>query len=480
MSTLKVINILNPSAGNIAMVTDILGNTAFGGNVGIGTGGGNISFNGSALVIGTQNALPIQFRTSGSAVAVIDANGNVAIGGTSVPTGIKLSVVAGSINVTDAAANTRAYLGWGIVPGSGGNGAYLFNADNSPLALGTTNLERMRIIANGNVGINTTVPVATLDVQGNVNVLNTVIMGSSFLRNRIINGGMSVDQRNSGASQTISAGAALAYTVDRFYAYCTGANVTGSRIANSTNNPANNPSQYAYQFAGAASVTGIGFGTRIEAINCWDLAGTTATLSVNLANGLLTTVTWTASYANSTDSFGSLASPTVTQIATGTFTVNASLSRYSVSIPIPIAATTGIQIVFTVGAQTSQTWQINNVQLEPGPVATPFERKLYNQTLADCQRYYLLIGDGTLIASGYLTNGNYLDAMVRWPVTMRASPTVTVNGTWNVSGNNGQPTVSLSGASGASLRVTATATGQVYATVSGGSGTPTLSANAEL
>ena len=89
-----------------------------------------------------------------------DANGNVAIGGTSIPTGIKLSVVAGSINVTDAAANTRAYLGWGIVPGSGGNGAYLFNADNSPLAFGTTNLERMRINSSGNVGIGTTTVAA--------------------------------------------------------------------------------------------------------------------------------------------------------------------------------------------------------------------------------------------------------------------------------------------------------------------------------
>jgi Chaperone of endosialidase len=84
MSYLKVVNILNPSAGNIAMVTDILGNTVFGGNVGIGTGGGNISFNGSALVIGTQNALPIQFRTSGTQQVVITSGGNVGIATTNV------------------------------------------------------------------------------------------------------------------------------------------------------------------------------------------------------------------------------------------------------------------------------------------------------------------------------------------------------------------------------------------------------------
>ena len=49
-------------------------------------------------------------------------------------------------------------------------------------------------------------------------------------KNRIINGGMKIDQRNAGASQTITAAAALAYTVDRWYAYCTGANVTGQRV----------------------------------------------------------------------------------------------------------------------------------------------------------------------------------------------------------------------------------------------------------
>jgi len=50
-------------------------------------------------------------------------------------------------------------------------------------------------------------------------------------KNRIINGAMAIDQRNSGAAQTITAAAALAYTVNRWYAYCTGANVTGQRVA---------------------------------------------------------------------------------------------------------------------------------------------------------------------------------------------------------------------------------------------------------
>ena len=40
MSYLKFDKIVNPSAVNIAMVTDILDNAFFGSNLGIGTGGG--------------------------------------------------------------------------------------------------------------------------------------------------------------------------------------------------------------------------------------------------------------------------------------------------------------------------------------------------------------------------------------------------------------------------------------------------------
>jgi len=251
------------------------------------------------------------------------------------------------------------------------------------------------------------------------------------MRNRIINGGMAVDQRNAGASQTFTAAAALAYSVDRWYGYCTGANVTGQRITGAS------AGQYRYRFTGAASVTGIGFGQRIEQLNSADLAGTTATLSVDLANSVLTTVTWTAYYATTADTFGTLASPTRTQIATGTFTVNSTVTRYSTNISIPAAATTGIEIVFTVGAQTSGTWTIGNVQLESGTVATPFERRSYGQELSLCQRYYsksFPVASGIPSAPYYDGNmgwGQSIEAAAvsvsaRFPVEMRATPTVTI------------------------------------------------------
>lgn len=268
-------------------------------------------------------------------------------------------------------------------------------------------------------------------------------------RNKIINGGMAVDQRNAGAAQTFTAAAALAYCVDRWYGYCTGANVNGQRVAGSGAN------QYRYQFTGAASVTGIGFGQRIEKLNSIDLAGSTATLSVDLANSLLTTVNWTAYYANTDDTFGSLASPTRTQIATGSFTVNSAVTRYSTPISIPAGATTGIEVVFSVGAQTSGTWVIGNVQLEAGSSASAFERRPIATELAACQRYFEKIGGD---ATGDITIWNSSNAgqgayeVIRM-APKRAIPTAAVVGTWGIVGSSSQPSIAAAGTNALSVTV---------------------------
>jgi len=273
----------------------------------------------------------------------------------------------------------------------------------------------------GTYGGATSVPVLAINAKGQVTSTGTaaITSGLTGFRNRIINGDMRIDQRNSGASQTFTAAAALAYSVDRFYGYCTGANVTGARVTGTA------PNEFAYRFTGAASVTAIGFGTRLETTNTIDLAGSTATLSVQLANSLLTSVTWTAYYASTTDAFGTLASPTRTQIATGTFTVTSTLTTYSAQISVPSAATTGIEIVFTVGAQTSGTWTIDNVQVEAGSTATDFERRPYGTELALCQRYYWT---GNLPIMRNFTGGSIaVSSSIGFPATMRTTPsTVTI------------------------------------------------------
>lgn len=309
--------------------------------------------------------------------------------------------------------------------------------------------------------------VIAANIAGPSSTGTAAILGSinggpiSGTRNRIINGAMAVDQRNAGAAQTFTAAAALAYSVDRWYGYCTGANVTGQRIQGAS------VGQFYYRFTGAASVTAIGFGQRIEQLNSADLAGSTATLSVNLANSVLTTVTWTAYYATTADTFGTLASPTRTQIATGTFTVTSIVTRYSANISVPAAATTGIEIVFTVGAQTSGTWTIGNVQLEGGTVATPYESTSYGSQLLLCQRYYEKIGGdvtGDIWVPAGASSGQSMTTTIRM-VQKRALPVVTKVGTWTVSGA-GQPVIaSTAGLSSFGITASSSVTGGTpYAT----------------
>ena len=223
-----------------------------------------------------------------------------------------------------------------------------------------------------------------VDADGlNANVYNVV----GPYRNRLINGSMRVAQRATSATVTAGTAVPTASTgypcVDRWFVYSTGANVTAAQVAGT------GATKNRLQITGAASVTAIGVGQRIEQLNSYDLAGGNVTLSVDLANSLLTTVTWTASYATTTaDTFGTIGTPTKTQIATGTFTVSSTLTNFTTSFAVPAAATTGIEILFTVGAQTSGTWTIGNVQLEAGLVASSFEVRDHGDLLRACQRYY--------------------------------------------------------------------------------------------
>ena len=285
-----------------------------------------------------------------------------------------------------------------------------------------------------------------LDTSGNATFAGTAVPSSSFLRNRIINGNMYIAQRATSATVTAGTGVPTASTgypaVDRFFAYSTGANVTAAQVSGSGSN------RNLFRVTGAASVTAVGVGQRIEALNSYDLAGQTCTLSVDLANSLLTTVTWTANYATTTDTFGTIGTPTKTQIATGTFTVTSTLTRYSVNISVPAAATTGIEILLTVGAQTSGTWDIGNVQFEAGTAATPFERRQYGQELALCQRYYTkFISNGTAyvgIGCGVSESATSASIIVKYPVAMRASPTASQSTTGLYDGSSVKAVTALS------------------------------------
>ena len=206
-------------------------------------------------------------------------------------------------------------------------------------------------------------------------------------KNRLINGQMQIAQRGTKATITANADIPEGYkTVDRWYTYATAttgtvASVVVQQVAG-TGNIKNN-----LQITGGASITGVGVGQRIESANSCDLAGNTVTLSANLSNSLLTTVNWTVYYANTNDSFGTLLAPKRRMVSRGSWTVTNTLTKYDAQIVLPDEAINGIEVVFTVGAQTSGTFVLGNVQLEMGFTPTSFDYRPFGTELNLCQRY---------------------------------------------------------------------------------------------
>lgn len=300
--------------------------------------------------------------------------------------------------------------------------------------------------------------VATAKIaDSNVTNAKLAFDGGPFsgFRNRIINGDFRIDQRNIGNAATVTAGAALAYVLDRWYCYCTGASVTAQQVGGSSG------SAHRFRFTGAASVTGVYLGQRIERASSADMAGGVATLTVRAASSSLTSLNWALYYATTNDAFGTVASPTRTSIASGTFTINSTEARYTAAnITIPSGATTGLELVLSGGALLGgQTLTIGDVMLEAGAAATVFERRPFGTELQLCQRYYAKgyeygIGPGnagtTTVATVQADSSGVGYVSTSLPVTMRTAPTAVAynsttggTGTWR-EGSGADVAVSIS------------------------------------
>ena len=244
---------------------------------------------------------------------------------------------------------------------------------------------------------------------------------SMGFRNRIINGDMRIDQRNAGASVTATSTAA--YIVDRFVAGMVGANGTMQRVSSGrTDFP------FALRLTGTSSTTVCWVAQRVESVNCADLVGQSVTISFLAAASALTGVAVNLSYANSSDSFGS-----VTSISSQSKTITSTLTQYTVTVSsLPAGAANGLYLEFVPnGNLGTGTFTITGVQLEAGSVVSPFERRDYGRELMMCQRYYHRQGSGLqyLQIGAFLWDGtancsfNY-----QLPVTMRAIPTFSRSG----------------------------------------------------
>lgn len=105
---------------------------------------------------------------------------------------------------------------------------------------------------------------------------------------------------------------------------------------------------------------------------------------------------------------------------TGTATATLGGSSIAKGVSATLTANTNVTVRFSSGT-------VGIVQLEAGSVATPFERRLYGQELALCQRYYEV---GSLSALGYNAAGQPIGCPVTW-ATKRASPTMTAVASFN-------------------------------------------------
>jgi hypothetical protein len=279
------------------------------------------------------------------------------------------------------------------------------------------------------------------------------------LKNRIINGDFRIDQRNAGAS--ISVQTSTLYTVDRWWVYASqNSKYTIQQNAGAVTPPsgftnylgATSSSAYTVltgdYFSLQQSIEGYNFadldwGTanaKTITISFWVRSSLTGTFGGSLRNNAATRsfpFTYTISSANTWEQ----KSVTVTGCPDGVWektTTRAVTLFFGLGVGTTYSGTAGswasteyfsatgaTSVVGTNGA----TFYITGVQLEVGSTATPFERRLYNQELANCQRYFWYLGGSTVggdqyLASGHCPSTTNARVVVACPVSMRSSPTV--------------------------------------------------------
>ena len=278
-------------------------------------------------------------------------------------------------------------------------------------------------------------------------------------KNRIINGAMDTDQRNSGASGTAN----NVYTVDRWgYAGTQASKGTWGQNLNSATSAVGFPHYLGFQSSSTYSVASsdfFGFYQYIEAANVEDLAWGTA-------NAQAVTFSFRV-YSSLTGTFGgSLCNYAQTRSYPFSYTISAANTWTTISVTIPgdtagtwvmsgsggslavrfglgsgstysgtagawasgnfIQPTGMVSVVGTSGA----TFYVTGVQLEVGSVATPFERRLIGIELALCQRYFWAVGVNQLnfVFPAFAASAE-MTFPILFPVPMRTTPSYTAP-TW--------------------------------------------------
>ena len=347
-------------------------------------------------------------------------------------------------------------------------------AANNTLVLPTTGTTLLSDTFTGNVALTGNATITGNEtVSGNVTVSGDLIPSSSFLRNRIINGNMVIDQRNAGAQITAANLTSGTYMVDRwFYQASQAAKFTAQQNAGAVTTAVGFPNYLGMTVATAVTVgasdyfcfsqciegfnfADFGFGTAsaktvtISFVVYSSLTGTfgavlknnTGTRSYPFTYSIPTANTWTTiSVTVAGDTSGTWVGATngigaILQFGLGVGTTYSGTAG-AWSATNYVSATGAVSVVGTASA----TFYITGVQLEVGSNATPFERRQYGEELLLCQRYY---ETGYNIWSGY-TNGssNYYFSTI-YKVTKRTAATLSFSGTIGSGFPSTSPTVGL-------------------------------------
>jgi len=286
---------------------------------------------------------------------------------------------------------------------------------------------------------------------------------SSIMRNRIINGNFVLDQRNNGASVSVSGGA---YTLDR-WVYDPSASLswfTFQQNGGGVTPPAGFSNYLGITSTGANTPTSGQFtlvSQYIEGFNTADFGWGTANAST------ITLSFWVRSSLTGTFG-GALGNSAFNRSYPFTYTISAANTWEQKSITIPgdttgtwVGATNGLglRVIFGLGVGSSSlgpagawagatyrsatgatnvsatsgaTFYLTGVQLEKGTQATSFEYRQYQQELALCQRYYYHWSpSGSICYGPTMHNITAVDTygVFFLPVSMRTTPTMTTTGT---------------------------------------------------
>ena len=299
----------------------------------------------------------------------------------------------------------------------------------------------------------------TLSATGAVTLTGSLNTPNTFgFKNRIINGGMVIDQRNAGASVNPSS-AVPTYIVDRFVAYQEQTSkFTVQQNAGSVTPPVGFVNYLGVTSSSAYSATTgqvFSLWQSIEGFNVADLNwgsanAKTVTLSFQVYSSLTGTFggslknsagnrsypfTYTISAANTWTSI----SITVAGDTTGTW-----LTTNGIGVTVYWSLGTGTTYQGTAGAwaaanylsatgatsvvgTSGATFYITGVQLEKGSTATSFDYRPYGTELALCQRYYYNhVSGATAQAIANFCNYSATQArgVIHFPVSMRTAPSL--------------------------------------------------------